>query len=82
MEALLAACEMWKASGEPEFLNAVVMQYNAFANQFNQVISESALGTPFLGLMRQRRLGSVAKPRDFLLRLHGPGAGVCGGPMN
>ena len=43
MEALLAACEMWKAAEEPEFLNAVVMQYNAFVNQFNQVISESAL---------------------------------------
>ena len=69
MEALLAACEMWKASDEPEFLNAVVMQYNAFVNQFNQVISESALDTPFLELMRQRPLRIVEKPRAFLLRL-------------
>ena len=82
MEALLAACEMWKASGEPEFLNAVVMQYNAFANQFNQVISESALGTPFLGLMRQRALGSVDEPRDFLLRLFGLAQGFAAADSN
>ena len=70
MEALLAACEMWKAAAEPEFLNAVVMQYNAFVNQFNQVISESALSTPFLALKRQRPLRMVEKPRAFLLRLY------------
>ncbi len=70
MEALLAACEMWKATGEDEFLNAVVMQYNAFVNQFNAVISESALSTRFLPLMRQRTLRCVEKPRDFLLRLY------------
>ena len=69
MEALLAACEMWKATDEPEFLNAVLMQYNAFVNEFNQVISESALSTPFLGLMRQRPLRRVEQPRAFLLRL-------------
>ena len=56
MEALLAACEMWKVTEEDEFLNAVVMQYNAFVNQFNQIISESALSTRFLPLMRQRSL--------------------------
>ena len=71
MEALLAACEMWKATGEPEVLNAVVMQYNAFVNQFNQVISESALCTDYLPLLRQRHLGSVDNPREFLLRLYG-----------
>ena len=70
MEALLAACEMWKATEEEEFLNAVVMQYNAFVNQFNQIISESALRTRFLPLMRQRSLRCVEAPRDFLLRLY------------
>ena len=70
MEALLAACEMWKTADEPEFLNAVVMQHNAFVNQFNQVISESALKTPFLKLMRQRPLRMAEKPRAFLLRLY------------
>ena len=69
MEALLAACEMWKTSGEDEFLNAVIMQYNAFVNQFNQIISESALRTPFLRQMRQRPLRRLEAPRDFLLRL-------------
>ena len=69
MEALLAACEMWKATEEDEFLNAVVMQYNAFVNQFNQIISESALRTRFLPHMRQRSLRCVGAPRDFLLRL-------------
>ena len=69
MEALLAACEMWKVTDEKEFLNAVIMQYNAFVNQFNQIISESALQTPFLMLMRQEPLHCAEAPRDFLLRL-------------
>ncbi len=70
MEALLAACEMWKVTAEDEFLNAVIMQYNAFVNQFNQIISESALSTRFLPLMRQRSMRPVEAPRDFLLRLY------------
>ena len=70
MEALLAACELWKATEEDEYLNAVVMQHNAFVNQFNQVISESALRTDFLPLMRQQPLRRVEAPRDFLLRLY------------
>lgn len=70
MEALLAACEMWRATEEDEYLNAVIMQYNAFVNQFNQVISESALATPFLPLMRQRPIRKFEKPREFLLRLY------------
>ena len=51
-------------------MNAVIMQYNAFVNQFNQIISESALQTPFLPLMRQQPLRPVEAPRDFLLRLY------------
>ena len=70
MEALLAACEMWKATDEDEYLNAVIMQYNAFVNQFNQIISESALTTGFLPLMRQRPIHRQEAPRAFLLRLH------------
>ncbi len=70
MEALLAACELWKATEEPEYLNAVIMQHNAFVNQFNQVISESALDTAYLPLMRQRPLHCEGAPRDFLLRLY------------
>ncbi len=70
MEALLAACELWKATDEPHFLNAVVMQHNAFVNQFNQVISESALTTPFMQPMRQQPLHIDEEPRAFLLRLY------------
>ena len=70
MEALLAACEMWRALEEDEYLNAVIMQYNAFVNQFNQIISESALNTPFLTLMRQRPMRNFEKPREFLLRIY------------
>lgn len=70
MEALLAACEMWRATEENEYLNAVIMQYNAFVNQFNSVISESALTTPFLTLMRQRPMRKFEKPREFLLGLY------------
>ena len=47
-----------------------MMQYNAFVNQFNQIISESALNTPFLQLMRQRPHAQCMKSRaTFLLRL-------------
>ena len=70
MEALLAACELWKATDEADYLNAVIMQYNALANQFNQIISESALQTDFLQLMRQQPMRPAGKPREFLLRLY------------
>ena len=76
MEALLAACEMWRALEEDEYLNAVIMQYNAFVNQFNQIISESALNTPFLTSMRQRPMRNYEKPREFLLRLVSSGRAV------
>ena len=70
MEALLAACELWKATQEDEYLNGVIMQYNAFANEFNQIVSESALHTDFLPLMRQRPLRPFDNPREFLLCLY------------
>ena len=70
MEALLAACELWKATDEAEYLNAVIMQYNAFANQFNQVISESALETAFLAPMRALPINQDEAPQEFLLRLY------------
>ncbi len=75
MEALLAACEMWKVGDEPQFLNAVVMQHNAFVNEFNQVISESALRTGFLPLLRQKPLAGIEAPREFLMRLFGKAQG-------
>ena len=70
MEALLAAAELWKATEADDYLNGVIMQHNAFVNQFNQIISESALQTDFLPLMRQRPLHKVDNPREFLLRLY------------
>ena len=70
MEALLAACELWKATEEDEYVNGIIMQYNAFANEFNQIVSESALQTKFLPLMRQRPLRKADSPREFLLRLY------------
>ncbi len=70
MEALLAACELWKVSEEDEYLNAIIMQHNAFVNQFNQIISESALETSFLRPLPQRPLGVVDQPQAFLLRLY------------
>jgi len=70
MEALLAACELWKVTEEDEYLNAIIIQYNALVNEFNQVISESALQTDFLQLMRQRPIGDFDDPTDFLLYLH------------
>ena len=70
MEALLAACELWKVTEEDEYLNAIIIQYNALVNEFNQIVSESALQTDFLQLMRQRPIGEFDDPTDFLLYLH------------
>lgn len=70
MEAVIAACELWKVTEEDEFLNTVIMQYNAFVNEFNQIISEGALQMPFMTPMRQRPIGIVDDPKAFLLRLH------------
>lgn len=70
MEAIIAACELWKVTEEDEYLNAVIMQYNAFVREFNQIISEGALQTAFMTPLRQRPIGEVDNPTDFLRRLH------------
>lgn len=70
MEALLASCELWKVTEEDEYLNAVIIHHNALVNEFNQIISESALQTSFLNLMRQRPISEHDDPTAFLLRLH------------
>ena len=70
MEALLAACELWKVTEEDEYLNAVIIQYNALANEFNQIISESALNTDFMQLMHQRPISEHDNATEFLYHLH------------
>ena len=70
MEALLAACEMWRALEEDEYLNAVIMQYNAFVNQFNQIISESALQHAVPAAHAAAPHAQFGKAAEFLLRLY------------
>ena len=43
LEALLSAVELWKASGNANYLNAIIMQYNETAKLSNRIISEGCL---------------------------------------
>lgn len=71
LESVVAACELWKLSGENHFLNAIVIQYNGLVNTFNNIISEGGLSTEFMLPLRQiplpEQLDNIV---DFLLRLH------------
>lgn len=69
MEALLAACEMWKVLEDDAYLNAVVMQYNGLVRVANEIISEGALPTGFLQPLHQLPLPQVEDPQAFLLGL-------------
>jgi alkylation response protein AidB-like acyl-CoA dehydrogenase len=69
MESLLAACELWKVSGEHNYLNLIIQQYNKLAGVVNNIISEGGFSTPFMMLLRQLPLPKVEDARNFLLSL-------------
>ena len=69
LEALLAAVELWKATGNDHYLNAVIMQWNDVAKLINRIISEGCLEVAFIEPLRQLPLPEVADPRRFLLDL-------------
>lgn len=69
LEALLSAVEMWKATGNDHYLNAIIMQYNDVAKLMNRIISEGYLDVPFVEPLRQQPLPAVPDPRQFLLDL-------------
>jgi alkylation response protein AidB-like acyl-CoA dehydrogenase len=69
MESVLAACELWKVTGEDNYLNVVVQQYNGLANTINAIISEGGLECAFVQPLRQRPAPVVDDPRSFLLNL-------------
>lgn len=70
MEALLAACELWKLTGEDNYLNLIVQQYNKLGQYINMLISEGGLTQPFLNPLRQLPLPEdIEDNRAFLLQL-------------
>lgn len=70
LESLLAACELWKITGEePEYLNLIIQQYNNMTKAFNDMVSESNLPTHFLMPLRQRPITVPEDPTNHLLSL-------------
>jgi hypothetical protein len=69
MESVLAAVEFWKVTGEENYLNVVVQQFNGLVNAINTVISEGGLTTNFMLPLRQLPLPKVDNVREFLFRL-------------
>ena len=69
LEALLSAVELWKATANDHYLNAVIMQYNEVGKLINRIISEGDLPVDFIEPLRQLPLPKVQDPRRFLLSL-------------
>lgn len=70
LESIIAACELWRLAEDDNYLNAIVMQYNATVNTINNVISEGGFQTEFLMPLRQVPIsGDTSDPRAFLMRL-------------
>ncbi|MXX49730.1 MAG: hypothetical protein F4Z39_01550 [Chloroflexi bacterium] len=69
LEALLAAVELCKATGNDDYLNAALMQYNDTGKLLNRIISEGAFASDFIEPLRLLPLPKPADPRRFLLKL-------------
>ena len=70
MESILAAAELWKLTGNDNFLNLVVIQYNGFVNVFNTLISENGMTTEFMMPVRQLPIPEdLENPGEFLHQL-------------
>ena len=69
LEALLSAVELWKATANDDYLNAVVMQVNEVGKLINRIISEGDLAVDFIEPLRQLPLPRPEDPRGFLLGL-------------
>jgi alkylation response protein AidB-like acyl-CoA dehydrogenase len=69
MESVVAACELWKVTGEDNYLNVVVQQHNGLATMLNTIISEGALDCEFIQPLRQIPIPQVDDARGFLLDL-------------
>jgi alkylation response protein AidB-like acyl-CoA dehydrogenase len=69
MESVLAAVEFWKVTGEENYLNVVVQQFNGLVNNVNNIITEGGLTSGFMTPLRQLPLPKVDDVREFLFRL-------------
>lgn len=72
MESVVAACEMWKMTGEDNYLNIIIMQYNGLVNNFNMVVAEGGFTTDFLTPLRQLPISGYdgTDAYSFMMRLH------------
>ena len=61
--------ELWKATANDDYLNAIIMQYNDVAKLINRIISEGDMPVEFIEPLRQLPLPQVEDPRAFLLKL-------------
>jgi hypothetical protein len=66
LESIQAAAEFWKVTGEDQYLNAVIQQYNSYVKVFNEIIIEGALQTEMLNSMKQLPLPEVEDHVGFL----------------
>ena len=69
LEALLSAVELWKATANNHYLNAIIMQFNDVGKLINRIISEGDLAVDFVQPLRQLPLPKPEDPRAFLLGL-------------
>ena len=45
--------ELWKATANDDYLNAIIMQYNEVGKLINRIISEGGLAVDFIEPLRQ-----------------------------
>lgn len=66
LEALLSAVELWKVTENDNYLNTIIMQFNATANLLNQIISEGFFDIDFIAPLHQVPLPEIDDPVAFL----------------
>lgn len=66
LESIQAAAEFWKVTGEDQYLNTVIQQYNSYVKVFNEIIIEGALQTEMLTSMKQLPLPEVEDHVGYL----------------
>lgn len=69
LESIQSAAEFWKVTGEDQYLNVVIQQYNSYVKAFNEVIIEGGLQTDMLASMKQLPLPQVDNHVEFLRHL-------------
>jgi alkylation response protein AidB-like acyl-CoA dehydrogenase len=69
MESVLAAVEFWKLTGEQQYANVIVQQFNGLVRTVNNVIAEGGFSTAFMQPLHHLPLPQVEDARAFFMRL-------------